>query len=247
MKRLLVVFAILNSLLGFAQQFAGRVINTKKEPLENVYVYNTTSNSHTHTKANGDFYLENCKIDDVIEIGFLGYKKLHFTLSETQLKNNTTLILEVKTFLLDELVLSKKMDPIQTVVKIDLAKNPVNSSQDILQKVPGLFIGQHAGGGKAEQIFLRGFDIDHGTDLSLSVDGMPVNMVSHAHGQGYSDLHFLIPETIQKINFGKGPYYANQGDFNTAGYVEFKTKSTLQMSQLKDRKSTRLNSSHITI
>lgn len=232
MKRLLVVFAILNSLLGFAQQFVGRVINTKKEPLENVYVYNTTSNSHTHTKANGDFYLENCKIDDVIEIGILGYKKLQFTLSETQLKNSTTLILEVKTFLLDELVLTKKMDPIQTVVKIDLAKNPVNSSQDILQKVPGLFIGQHAGGGKAEQIFLRGFDIDHGTDLSLSLDGMPVNMVSHAHGQGYSDLHFLIPETIQKINFGKGPYYANQGDFNTAGYVEFKTKSTLQKSQL---------------
>ena len=223
---------MLAGLKCFSQSFSGRIINTNQEPLENVYVYNSTSNSHTHTKANGDFYLENCKIDDVIEIGILGYKKLHFTLSETQLKNNTTLILEVKTFLLDELVLTKKMDPIQTVVKIDLAKNPVNSSQDILQKVPGLFIGQHAGGGKAEQIFLRGFDIDHGTDLSLSVDGMPVNMVSHAHGQGYSDLHFLIPETIQKINFGKGPYYANQGDFNTAGYVEFKTKSTLQKSQL---------------
>lgn len=228
----LILFILLAGLKCFSQSFSGRIINTNQEPLENVYVYNSTSNSHTHTKANGDFYLENCKIDDVIEIGILGYKKLHFTLSETQLKNNTTLILEVKTFLLDELVLTKKMDPIQTVVKIDLAKNPVNSSQDILQKVPGLFIGQHAGGGKAEQIFLRGFDIDHGTDLSLSVDGMPVNMVSHAHGQGYSDLHFLIPETIQKINFGKGPYYANQGDFNTAGYVEFKTKSTLQKSQL---------------
>lgn len=58
--------------------------------------------------------------------------------------------------------------------------------------VPGLFIGQHAGGGKAEQIFLRGFDLDHGTDINLSVDGMPVNMVSHAHGQGYADLHFPI-------------------------------------------------------
>jgi outer membrane cobalamin receptor len=87
----------------------------------------------------------------------------------------------------------------------------VNSSQEILRKVPGLFIGQHAGGGKAEQIFLRGFDIDHGTDIAISVDGMPVNMVSHAHGQGYADLHFVIPETVEKIDFGKGTYYASKG------------------------------------
>ena len=231
-KNLLIIFVILFSLQSFAQSFSGRITNTNKEPLENVYVYNSTSNSHTHTKINGDFILENCKVGDVIEVGILGYKKKQFILTENQLKNKTTIILETKVFLLDELLLTKKIDPIQTVVKIDLAKDPVNSSQDILQKVPGLFIGQHAGGGKAEQIFLRGFDIDHGTDLSLSVDGMPVNMVSHAHGQGYSDLHFLIPETIQKINFGKGPYYASHGDFNTAGYVDFKTKSVIQNSQI---------------
>ncbi len=225
-KTLLTVLTILFSLQSFAQLFSGRIINASKEPLENVYVYNTTSNSHTHTKVNGGFILENSTVGDVIEIGLLGYKKQQFSLKESELKNKVTLILEDKVFLLDELILTKKIDPIQTVVKIDLAKNPVNSSQEILQKVPGLFIGQHAGGGKAEQIFLRGFDIDHGTDLSLSVDGMPVNMVSHAHGQGYSDLHFLIPETIQKINFGKGPYYANHGDFNTAGYVDFKTKNS---------------------
>jgi len=100
----------------------------------------------------------------------------------------------------------------------------------VLRRVPGLFIGQHAGGGKAEQIFLRGFDIDHGTDITIAVDGMPVNMVSHAHGQGYSDLHFLIPETIKNIDFGKGPYYADQGNFNTAGYVEFQTKDKLDQS-----------------
>ncbi|HRN45176.1 MAG TPA: Plug domain-containing protein, partial [Flavobacterium sp.] len=104
------------------------------------------------------------------------------------------------------------------ISKIDLETTPVNSSQEILRKVPGLFIGQHAGGGKAEQIFLRGFDIDHGTDITISVDGMPVNMVSHAHGQGYADLHFIIPETVEKIDFGKGTYYANKGDFATAGY-----------------------------
>jgi outer membrane receptor for Fe3+-dicitrate len=109
---------------------------------------------------------------------------------------------------------------------------PVNSSQEVLRKVPGLFIGQHAGGGKAEQIFLRGFDVDHGTDVSISVDGMPVNMVSHAHGQGYSDLHFVIPETINKIDFGKGGYYAQEGDFNTAGYVNFETKDYLKESSI---------------
>ena len=93
---------------------------------------------------------------------------------------------------------------------------PVSSSQEVLRRVPGLFIGQHAGGGKAEQIFLRGFDIDHGTDVALTVDGMPVNMVSHAHGQGYADLHFVIPETIEKVDFSKGAYYADKGNFATA-------------------------------
>jgi len=119
------------------------------------------------------------------------------------------------------------------ITDIDIQMNPVNSSQDIMQKVPGLFIGQHAGGGKAEQIFLRGFDIDHGTDISITVDGLPVNMVSHAHGQGYADLHFLIPETIEKIDFGKGPYYQNKGNFTTAGYVNFSTKEKLENSSLK--------------
>ena len=130
------------------------------------------------------------------------------------------------------MVLSQELNPISTISRLDLNVTPVNSSQEVLRKVPGLFIGQHAGGGKAEQIFLRGFDVDHGTDVSISVDGMPVNMVSHAHGQGYSDLHFLIPETVQKIDFGKGAYYAKEGDFNTAGYVNFSTKDYLQESSV---------------
>ena len=89
--------------------------------------------------------------------------------------------------------------------RLDLSLRPVNSSQDLMRLVPGLFIAQHMGGGKAEQIFIRGFDADHGTDLNVSVDGMPVNMVSHIHGQGYADLHFLIPETVSTYDFGKGP------------------------------------------
>ncbi len=123
--------------------------------------------------------------------------------------------------------------PEDHIMKIDINKIPVNTSQDLLRKVPGLFIAQHAGGGKAEQIFLRGFDNDHGTDIAISADGMPVNMVSHAHGQGYSDLHFVIPETVEHIGFGKGAYYAEKGDFNTSGYVDFHTYDRVKNSMVK--------------
>uniref|UniRef100_UPI0039A48DC1 TonB-dependent receptor n=1 Tax=Ornithobacterium rhinotracheale TaxID=28251 RepID=UPI0039A48DC1 len=130
-------------------------------------------------------------------------------------------------------VLLRGNDFTKTIAKIDLNKIPVNTSQDLLRKVPGLFIAQHAGGGKAEQLFLRGFDSDHGTDVAVYADGMPVNIVSHAHGQGYADLHFLIPETINTIDFGKGAYYADRGDFNTSGYVDFHTYTALPYSMVK--------------
>src|SRR5690606_29983461 len=83
------------------------------------------------------------------------------------------------------------------------------------------------GGGKAEQIFLRGFDIDHGTDIQLTVDGMPINMVSHAHGQGYADAHFIIPELIERVDFKKGMYESEKGNFSTAGWANFRTKTVL--------------------
>ena len=121
----------------------------------------------------------------------------------------------------------------KTISDLDIHLRPINNSQEVLRMVPGLFIGQHAGGGKSEQIFLRGFDIDHGTDINLTVDGIPVNMVSHAHGQGYADLHWVIPELIDKINFNKGPYFADKGNFTTAGFVEFKTKDYLENSFIK--------------
>lgn len=127
----------------------------------------------------------------------------------------------------------KKNSSFNTIGAIDIMLRPVNTSQDVLRIVPGLFIAQHAGGGKAEQIFLRGYDIDHGTDISITVDGMPVNMVSHAHGQGYADLHFLIPELVEKVNFDKGPYFTGKGNQATAGYVEFNTKEFLKENRLK--------------
>jgi outer membrane receptor protein involved in Fe transport len=108
--------------------------------------------------------------------------------------------------------------------QLDIALRPRESSQELLRSVPGLVIAQHAGGGKAEQIFLREFDADHGTDVALSVDGTPVNMVSHAHGQGYADLHYLMPEVVDKVDVRKGPFDARDGDLSTAGAVAFTTK-----------------------
>ncbi|MBC7914225.1 MAG: TonB-dependent receptor plug domain-containing protein, partial [Pyrinomonadaceae bacterium] len=122
---------------------------------------------------------------------------------------------------------------LNTLAKIDLKINPVRNTQELMRIVPGLFIAQHAGGGKAEQIFLRGFDSDHGTDVQVSVDGMPVNMVSHAHGQGYADAHFIIPETVNNIDFGAGPYYTQHGNLNTAGYVSFSTFNNIPKNRIQ--------------
>ncbi len=124
-------------------------------------------------------------------------------------------------------------DKLNNISALDIQARPVNSSQDILRIVPGLVIAQHAGGGKAEQIFLRGFDIDHGTDIRITVDGLPVNMVSHAHGQGYADLHWLIPEMVKSVDFAKGNYDAGAGDFATAGHVNFNTPTALGQSMIK--------------
>jgi hypothetical protein len=107
-----------------------------------------------------------------------------------------------------------------TVSGGELQARPKLRPADLLQAAGGLFAVQHAGGGKANQYFLRGFDIDHGTDLALSVDGVPVNLPSHGHGQGYADLNFLIPELVTSIDVYKGTYYPHLGDFATAGAVD---------------------------
>ena len=101
----------------------------------------------------------------------------------------------------------------------DLRLRPYGSTGDLLNAGTGFYVIQHAGGGKANQYFLRGFDADHGTDAALFVDGIPVNHVSHGHGQGYTDLHWVIPELIERMEIRKGPYFAEYGDFATAGAV----------------------------
>ena len=116
--------------------------------------------------------------------------------------------------------------------ELDIQLRPRETSQELLRLAPGLVIAQHAGGGKAEQLFLRGFDADHGTDVAVSVDGIPVNMVTHAHGQGYADLHWLMPEVVEAVDVRKGPFDVRDGDFATAGAVTFRTKDRLPVASL---------------
>ncbi len=114
-----------------------------------------------------------------------------------------------------------------TVNARTIANRATQRAADVLEFVPGVIVTQHSGEGKATQYFLRGFNLDHGTDFATFVDGMPVNMVSHAHGQGYSDLNFLIPELIRRIDYKKGPYYAREGDFSSAGSARIGLISSL--------------------
>lgn len=220
--------------LGHAQSsLEGKVIDNQHNPIPEVYILNLTSGAHAHANALGNFTIEDTKEDDIIQVGGLGFKQVNKTLVAADFNQRIVITLEDDIFQLSEVVIQPKVNALKIVADIDLKTNPVETSQELLQKVPGLIIGQHAGGGKAEQIFLRGFDVDHGTDVAISVDGMPVNMVSHAHGQGYADLHFVIPETLDNIDFGKGPYYASKGNFATAAYVDFKTKDALTNSQIQ--------------
>ncbi|NIK47959.1 outer membrane receptor protein involved in Fe transport [Variibacter gotjawalensis] len=104
---------------------------------------------------------------------------------------------------------------------------PISRPGEALEVVPGLIVTQHSGEGKANQYFLRGFNLDHGTDFAITVDGMPVNMRTHGHGQGYADINFLIPELIQSVRIRKGPYFADEGDFASAGAANIQYRDVL--------------------
>lgn len=218
------------NICAYAQIVRGTVVDNNGYPVPDAYVYSASTEVHSHTDLLGQFKCSGLTAGDTLVVSFLGFKTIKYAITDRDFSSELILTLEEANYQLDQVSISNSLKSVYQVANIDLKINPVRSSQEILRRVPGLFIGQHAGGGKAEQIFLRGFDIDHGTDIAITVDGMPVNMVSHAHGQGYADLHFLIPETIDNIDFAKGPYYAGKGNFNTAGYVDFKTKDRLQNS-----------------
>lgn len=108
-----------------------------------------------------------------------------------------------------------------------ISSRPILRTGELLEFVPGMIASQHSGSGKANQYYLRGFNLDHGTDFATYVDEVPVNMRSHAHGQGYTDLNFLIPELVSRIQYKKGPYFADEGDFSSAGTAHLQLANSL--------------------
>ena len=117
-----------------------------------------------------------------------------------------------------------------TISGAAINSRPITRPGEVLESVPGLIVTQHSGEGKANQFFLRGFNLDHGTDIAIDVDGMPVNMRTHAHGQGYADINFLIPELVGVVEFHKGPYFVRDGDFASAGSVRIDYLDTVAKS-----------------
>jgi len=238
-KKLLTLFLnllLVSSLYAQHDHIAGKVIDeNNKLPLEGITVTLLPSNKATITDENGNFIF-NETTSQITAIAFsgFGYEKLSITSSEFKLGSSISLKQKSVTTLEEVVVNSGASNKQQNhISKLDIKMRGIINSQEVLRIVPGLFIGQHQGGGKAEQIFIRGFDCDHGTDINLNVDGMPINMVSHAHGQGYADAHFIIPETIESVDFKKGTYQAEKGNFNTAGYVDFKTANSIEKTVSK--------------
>ncbi|TDN37139.1 TonB-dependent receptor [Hymenobacter sp. UV11] len=239
---LLLLLVLGGTPMAWAQRSAGLrgtvADSLSGQPLAGVSVGLLGQPGGTATDALGQFQLKNLVPGAYqLRVGALGYRlkspRVTLLAGETR---GLTITLAPTALDLAEVTVSQPRDLNQTLAAIshiDQTLRPINSAQDLLRLVPGLFIAQHAGGGKAEQIFIRGFDADHGTDFSVNIDGMPVNMVSHAHGQGYADFHFVIPETVEQLKIYKGPYTARFGDFATAGAGEFSTKTSLDRSQVK--------------
>lgn len=238
-QSLLYLFILTGISAAIAQNtIKGKVIDAvTRQPIEwaSVTIVGSMYNnilSGSVTDQYGGFLFQSAYKAPSIRITYVGYK----TITVLAGANETIQVaLQPATVDLQDVVVlqSNHVTKFNTLARIDLDLRPVKNTQELMRVVPGLFVAQHAGGGKAEQIFLRGFDSDHGTDIQVSVDGLPVNMVSHAHGQGYADAHFIIPETINNIDFGAGPYYTEHGNLNTAGYVAFSTFNNIPESRIQ--------------
>ncbi|MEZ4764530.1 MAG: TonB-dependent receptor [Calditrichia bacterium] len=191
----------------------------------------------TASAADGSFLIDHLKPGNyTLVASLLGYEKISRALTVQSAILTVDLNLAPKPVDIGEILVEDERvysaASSRSVRKFDLQTRPNRSAQDMLQMAPGLIIAQHAGGGKAEQIFLRNFDADHGTDVALSVDGIPVNMVSHGHGQGYADMHFLIPDVVDGIDVHKGPYFVEYGNLAPQGQSVFPQRIILKIMKL---------------
>lgn len=222
--------------MAMATELRFLIINkTTSVPIEDVWVLHSNSGTLKFSDLKGQVIFSDLPSGvSNFQFSATGFETQTVSIKPTEGGEPVEIKLQETMVTIDEILVEGNALHRKNIIgKLDIALRPVQNSQEILRMVPGLFIGQHAGGGKAEQIFLRGFDVDHGTDVQITVDEMPVNMVSHAHGQGYADLHFVIPELVDKVDFNKGPYLAEKGNFTTAGWVNLKTKNSLDQNVLK--------------
>ncbi|MBC7923169.1 MAG: TonB-dependent receptor [Ferruginibacter sp.] len=242
MKKIVLSFFLLAWMAAGAFAQTGNIVgmvydSTSRAPLAGATVTLPDQKQGAITDGLGRYTLSNLPTGTVtLRVSYVGYQA---TTTTREVKASETaeadFYLSRSTLNLNEVTIASGRDPSRAdlINQIDRQLRPVNSAQDLLTLVPGLFIAQHAGGGKAEQIFIRGFDVDHGTDFQISVDGLPVNMVSHAHGQGYADFHFVIPETVDALRVYKGPYNVQFGDFATSGAGAFTTRNFLEKNEIK--------------
>lgn len=219
--------------IGLAQEVKStRIQNSANgKPIPEVKVYNKDQRELSISDENGMASIYGESGDSIIfrSFGFesetIGFSSLKSTV---ELKKSQQVIDEVS------VVASQQGNPgASNLDALTLKLLPLNNAQELLRTVSGLFIAQHAGGGKAEQIFLRGFDNDHGTDFAVYYDGMPVNIANHAHGQGYADMHFIIPETIQGAEYYKGPHELKNGNFAVSGAARYRTKAGIERNMVK--------------
>lgn len=237
MKFLLLVLYINLFAIVFGQNHIhlnGNVISSdSSEPVSGAQISILGRHDHVHTDVSGKFELpfKNDSMPIIVFCIAKGYEDIKILIPPFSKDTAIVIALTRKVQEISEVsIVSDK--PVSAASSsyfsmLTFGNRPRNSAQDLLRLVPGLFIAQHAGGGKAEQIFVRGFDCDHGTDVATYVDGIPVNMPSHGHGQGYSDLHFLIPDVVSGINVFKGTSFAQFGDFSTGATIQFKTLDSL--------------------
>lgn len=236
LKLLALNILLLSNVRLYAQQktILGMVIDSASlVPINGVTIVLNPINRTAITGETGHFSYRNVESEALsLTITAVGYQKKVISLSQHDLTPLISLSPK-QTLLTDVVITANNLNPYKAISETDIKLRGVSNSQEVLRIVPGLFIGQHQGGGKAEQIFLRGFDNDHGTDINMSVDGMPINMVSQAHGQGYADSHFIIPETIESTDYQKGMYNAEKGDLAVTGYVNLNTANAINTNQIK--------------
>jgi hypothetical protein len=226
---------LIAGLPGFSQRIiSGKIIDgVNGEPLQYAVISEAGAGISVNSDKEGFFQMSVPKNIDSLHISIIGYR--HQSIATSNAPKPLIIQMARGPVDLKEVTITSESNnaSFHTLSAIDLHIRPINSAQDLMRLVPGLFLGQHHGGGIAEHIFMRGFDADHGTDVNVSVDDMPLNLVSQIHGQGFSDLHFVIPELVTSYEFGKGPYYAEHGDFTTAGYVGFHTTDVLDKTTVK--------------